>query len=136
MKLCLERQVVIIMINEIKLDIWGRTFVLPVLYECFKDGSISGEQEVLANNLKDNQSWIEDAKKDIIEYCKNDVISDINNQKKDNIFSYIHPTKIYIKRIPYARVNLLLDYKYDDENGLVVILMKDGKIKIGPQYIL
>ena len=84
-----------------------------------------------------NDKWIANAKKDVEKHCKKQVLRDDGNQKKDNIFSYIKPEAVFIKRDKTKpRVALMCKYRYDPEHGLAVVFDTNGKVTVGTQDII
>lgn len=125
------------MIKMIKLIIWGREFHLPVEYDCYKDEKVTKEQISALEVFKSQEKWLEDSKKEIETFCKDDVLGDDENQKKDNIFSYLKPESIFVKRDKeYPRVAILCKYRYDPEHGLAVVFSHEGKVTVGVQDII
>lgn len=121
----------------IKLIIWGREFHLPVEYDCYKDEKVTKEQISALEVFKSQEKWLEDSKKEIETFCKDDVLGDDENQKKDNIFSYLKPESIFVKRDKeYPRVAILCKYRYDPEHGLAVVFSHEGKVTVGVQDII
>lgn len=119
------------MINNVALNIWDRQFSLAVEYNCHKDEVPTKRQERILKRFISHPEWIEKSKKAIELYCRDDVEKDVKNEKKDNIFSYIKPDYILIKRTdnqPY--VALMCKYKYDIEHGIAVAFSSNGKATI------
>lgn len=124
------------MINEVELNVWERKFVLPVRYDCFDDEEVTDQQETAVNNFISHPKWLDAAKRRVEEYCHSAVESDCQNQKKDNIFSYIRPEYLYVKRDErrnYSRLALMLKYKYDIGHGLAVIFNDNGDTNVSSQ---
>lgn len=125
------------MIDILELTIWGREYSLPVIYDSLSDGVISDSQIKAVENFKKHLEWIDSSKSVVEEYCKEDVMDDDENEKKDNIFSYIKPERLYVKReSELPRVALMCRYRYDPEHGLAVVYSQDGKVTVGIQDII
>ena len=125
------------LIKKVELDIWGRTFSLQVYYVCYEGEELLKEQVEMVQLLLSNKQWIQNAKKHIEKYCENDVMADKNNTKKDNIFSYIKPSSIFIERDNNPPlIALMCDYKYDLEHGLAVVFDSSGNVTVGIQDII
>ena len=125
------------MIKEVSFDIWGREFTLPIVYATLSDGVINDNQAEAIENFNRHIEWIEKSKRKVEEYCKEDLMNDAENEKKDNIFSYIKPERIYVKREKaHPRVALMCKYRYDPEHGLAVVFTADGEITVGIQDII
>lgn len=118
-------------------EIWGRKFSLNVEYDCYPGEEITSKQIEAVERLANNLSWLDEAKKDVVKYCKAEVNSDDKNQKKDNIFSYIKPEAFFVKRDDKkSRIALMCKYRYDLEHGLAIVFDAKGNITIGAQDII
>lgn len=125
------------MINPVELIIWGRQFTIPAVYDCYGGESVTQEQTDALKTFIAHLEWIEKAKRQVEAYCRERVSEDEENQKKDNIFSYVKPESIFIKRDKHhPRVALMCKYRYDPEHGLAVVFTKDGGITVGSQDII
>ena len=122
------------MTKTLELTIWGREFTLPVEYDCYKGEKITEEQKAAVKNFVEHKNWIETSKSRVEEYCRERVLEDEENQKKDNIFSYIKPDYLVIKRdAENPRVAMMCKYRYEPEHGLVIVYSSDGEAKVGIQ---
>lgn len=120
-----------------KLSIWGRDFNLPIVYDLYPGEAVTESQKTAVKRLLDHKDWIETSKKHIEKYCEEEVSRDSENQKKDNIFSYVKPKSVYIPRDrDDSLAALMCNYRYDQEHGLAVVFSKDGKITVGIQDII
>lgn len=124
------------MINAVELRIWGRDFNLPVEYDCYRGEEITEEQEKAIDGFKNRQVLIDKSQKKVEDYCRAKVLEDDENAKKDNIFSYIKPEYLFIKREENPRILLMCKYRYDLERGLAVVFSSDGSIAVGPQDMI
>lgn len=125
------------MSNKVSLRIWGRDFLLEVDYDIFDDEVATQEQIDTFDNFVSHPDWIEKAKDQVEKYCKKSVLSDDENMKKDNIFSYVKPDYLFVKNeTKYHRVALMCKYRYDEEHGLAVVFDSEGKVTVGDQDII
>lgn len=116
------------MTDNVEMIIWGREFSLRVDYETFEDETVTDEQKKTFEKFLEHSEWIDKSKKKVEEYCKERVLEDDENQKKDNIFSYIKPQYLFVTQEKQkARVALMCNYRYDPEHGLAIIYSKDGE---------
>lgn len=77
------------------------------------------------------------AKVSVEKYCKNQVIADSKNENNGNIFYYVKPEYLFVKRDSVdVRILLMCKYRYDIEHGLAVVFATDGSITVGPQDII
>lgn len=124
------------MINKVKINIWDRNFELPVEYDCYSDEKVTSAQ---LNALKEfiiDTHIINKAKINVENYCKKALTLDKDNKQKENIFTYIIPHYIYVKREDNPRIAIMCKYKYDMEHGLAVVFSQNGKIEVGLQDII
>ncbi|HBA50542.1 MAG TPA: hypothetical protein DCZ91_22650 [Lachnospiraceae bacterium] len=124
------------MINELNISIWERAFLLPVEYDCYDDEVITDAQKSAVKMLAMHPEWIVSAKEQVERFCREEVLVDSENNKKDNIFSYIKPDYLFVKRDDHPRVAIMCKYRYDIEHGLAVVFSADGNISVGPQDII
>lgn len=126
-----------ILIKTLNIEIWGRKFSLNVVYDCYAGEKITSDQIEAVERLNANMSWLNKAKDAVVKYCKTEVNSDDENQKKDNIFSYIKPEAVFVKRdTQKSRIALMCKYRYDPEHGLAIVFDRNGNVTIGPQDII
>lgn len=125
------------MIETLNLTIWDRDFILPVEYDCYQDERVTRQQKAAVKRFINHEEWIEASKTNVEEFCREQVLEDEENQKKDNIFSYVKPAYLLIKRdAKTPRIALMCKYRYDPEHGLAVVYSWDGEITVGIQDII
>ena len=125
------------MIESLEVSIWGRKFTLPVEYDCYEGEEVTKAQSQALKRFKSHTEWIEQSKSIVEKYCREQVMSDDENAKKDNIFSYIKPECIFVKRDKEnPRIAMMCKYRYDLEHGLAVVFSSDGKVTVGMQDII
>lgn len=125
------------MINELKMNIWGRDFSLEIIYDCYGDESVTPNQIRAIDRFAKHPEWVEKSKETVEGYCHKQVAADETNEKKDNIFSYIKPEMLFVKRDKSKpRVALMCKYRYDVEHGLAIVFSSSGKATIGSQNII
>ena len=122
------------MIDRVELTIWGRQFSLMIDYCCHKDEVPTKKQEKAVKRLISHPEWIEKSKNALELYCKNDVLEDTENENKENVFSYVKPHYILVKRIDnQPKIGLMCNYKYDLEHGIAIVFSSTGKATIVSQ---
>ena len=125
------------MTKKIKMNIWSRDFELPIEYDCYDDEKVTKEQINALKNFQKHKEWIDHSKPHVEEYCKEKVMADDDNVKKDNIFSYVIPKYLYVDREePEPRVSIMCNYRYDMEHGLAVVFSAEGDVLVGMQDIV
>lgn len=125
------------LIKTLNINIWEREFSLSVEYDCYKGESITAEQTFAVKEFAAHNDWITNSKSYVEEFCRNQVMEDAQNEKKDNVFSYVKPECIFVKHEnDHPRVALMCKYRYDVEHGLAVVFSADGTINVGSQDII
>lgn len=125
------------MIDKTSMIIWEREFELPIEYECYKDQDVTQEQENALNHFLKQNDLIEKSKDYVKAFCKEQVEEDEENQKKDNIFSYVKPDYIFVERTNNDRkIAIMCRYRYDPEHGIAVIFSENGEISVGSQDVI
>ena len=120
-------------IKTIDIVIWERNFSLPVIYDCYEGEIITAQQIEVVKNFVAHKDWVANSKIKVEKFCKADVMADDDNHSKDNIFSYVKPHYLFIKRDEVgARVFLICKYRYN-EDGLEIIFESDGTAIVGLQ---
>lgn len=124
------------MIEKINIPIWDRDFELPVNYNCYEGETVTKEQIKLLDLFIKHPEWVSASKAVVENYCRQQVLDDDENQKKDNIFSYVKPVSVFIKHVKKPRIALMCKYRYDEEHGLAIEFDKTGKITVGSEDII
>ena len=125
------------MIESLEVIIGGRSFTLPVEYDCYEGEEVTKAQIQALKRFKSHTEWIAQSKSIVEEYCREQVMSDDKNAKKDNIFSYIKPECLFVKRDKEnPRIAMMCKYRYDLEHGLAVVFSSDGEVTVGIQDII
>lgn len=125
------------MIESLEIIIWGRNFTLPIEYDCYEGETVTEEQVKALQHFISHSEWIANSKSYVEDFCKDQVMEDDENSKKDNIFSYIKPECIFVKRDKgHPRVALMCKYRYDLEHGLAVVFSSGGNVTVGIQDII
>ena len=124
--------------NKINLTIWGRSFELPVAFDCYEGEEVLQAQYDALNELCDAQITIEEAKTNVEKYCVELNAKEIGAQRIDNIFKYVMPTGVFVRRSNSADrfVGLICKYRFNPEDGLVVLFKNGAFYEIGTSDIL
>ena len=124
------------MINELNISIWERDFSLPVEYDCYDDETVTDSQKSAVEMLRMHPERIVSAKEQVESFCREEVLKDDENNKKDNIFSYVKPEYIFVKHENAPRIAIMCKYRYDPEHGLAIVFSADGRVSVGSQDII
>lgn len=116
-----------------ELKVWGRELSLKIIFDVFDGEDILIEQhEALDAFLAQASELLADSKA-IEEYCvKNSngsVVAPV-----DNLFKYVIPTAVYVRRKTDLReIALLCDFKFDEESGCALVFQNEALTKICSQ---
>lgn len=123
--------------NTLMLSIWGRELPIEIEYDCFSNETVTSLQDqTLQNFLSEQEKILRDCYTKLEEYCM-EKFPQVFRSPFDNIFKYIKPKIIYIKRASTDRIcGLLCNFKIDPEHGLAVYIVNEAVIKVGPQEII
>ncbi|NLD79778.1 MAG: hypothetical protein GX642_01225 [Smithella sp.] len=124
------------MINNLNIEIWGRNYDLRVEYDCYDNETVTDAQLRAVEGLSAHPELISVSKEQVEDFCREQVQQDFENNKKDNVFSYIKPEYLFVKHEKNPRVAIMCKYKYDIEHGIAIVFFSDGKIDVGTQDII
>lgn len=114
--------------NKVKIDIWNKPCNLKVIFECYGNQEPTIGQKTRLNTFIANTKAIDGALTKVKQICLDDEKMNGSNEIS-NIFEYVTPKSIYVKRNDKQDLIVLLcDYKYDIEHGLAIVFEK-GTLK-------
>ena len=119
--------------NNMSIDIWGRTFKLPVVIKQFKGMDISDTQRQAVANFKKNVTISDSLKEKVEAYILNNGLKENGINTVDNIFKYVMPISVYVPKEKRRIVAILCNYKYDMEHGLAIVFENEEYKQVGPQ---
>lgn len=123
--------------KAIKLNIWGRLFELEVIYDCYQGEQITQLQKGTALLLEKDYQFINAYLNDIKKYCIDNYSEEISESQIKNIFKYVVPKNIFIKRDDKNKIFALMrHFKLDMEHGLAIVFKDKKLLKIGPEDII
>lgn len=123
--------------TEINLKIWGREFTLSIDYDCYEGEDVLPEQENALNSFLEHTDVINESEELVKNYCVMIDSDRIAGGKIDNIFKYVIPKSLYVKRRTDKRiVALMCKYKFNPDDGLAVVFQNEEFSKIGTQNII
>ena len=117
-----------------KLSVWGREFELEVVFDRYKgEENLKHQEDALENFLA--LSHLTDTAKDEVEkYCL-DMDSEEIGTHIENIFKYVIPAFIFIKRTKDEKrvVSLMCNYRFDVEHGIAIVFENEKFSFVGNQ---
>ena len=122
--------------NKEAFVMWGRRFELSIQYDCYGDEDILPAQEEAYALFRSEADRILFSDQDIKRYCLEKNKEEIG-KNIDNIFKYVMPVSIFVKREKEKHVvALLCDYKFDMEHGIAIVFENEKLNQIGIQDII
>ena len=119
-----------------KIKIWGRTFNLKVIFDVYDNEDILSMQKEALEIFVAKSDTLFSSYKDVEKYCLK-LDGDSIDKPVENIFKYVIPTALYVKRNEKNRVVILLcNYRYDEEHGIALIYENEVLKQIGTQQII
>lgn len=113
---------------EDKIVIWDREFKLEINYDCYPGEEILDSQKNAVNTFF-NDLPINNVKKKVEEYCLARNKVQIGLEEIDNIFKYVMPKYLFVKRDEEKSViAVMCDYKFDIEHGIAIVF-ENGKFR-------
>lgn len=119
--------------------IWDREFNIDIVYDVYSGEEILPYQKTALESFLGNyKSLIDSSLKDVKNYCLENNEKEIGQKVIDNIFKYVIPKAIFIKRTKQEKqiVSLLCDYKFNPDDGLAIVFENNQMIEIGTQNII
>lgn len=116
-----------------KINIWGRDFNLNVMFDVYEGEEVLDIQKEALQDFLNASDKILDSCDEVKEYCLKENQGLIEDPI-ENIFRYVMPEYLYIKRDSRKHVVILLcNYKFDEEHGIALTYENERLTKIGSQ---
>lgn len=118
--------------------IWGRQFDLKISYDHFDNDVIPVDMREARDSIFDSWQSVEDALPSLKQYCLEHNADDVEHlyggKIIDNIFRIVVPDCLYV--LPSEKehtVALMLNYRFDLEEGLALLFIDEKLDSICPQ---
>jgi hypothetical protein len=123
--------------TKCKMNIWGREFELPLVYECYDGEEVLESQKEAFALLERNSDETDDSLNHVKRYVKKTGADSLADNEIENIFRYVMPKSIFVPHSKSHQIAAILcNYKFDAEHGIAVIFENGHFKKIGPQDIV
>ena len=125
--------------NKHTLIIWGRVFEIEVAYDYYEGESILDSQyEACEAFLNQAETLLNGAKASVEKYCLKSNRTEIGSDTIENIFKYVKPKTLFVKRCASGehKVALLCAYKFQPEDGLAIVFENEHLSDIGTENII
>jgi hypothetical protein len=114
-------------------NVWGREFSLKIIFEVYKGEDILEIQKNALDSFVKAADVVLTSCEELKKYCLENDGERIDNSI-DNIFKYVIPESLYIRRNEQERdVVLLCRYKFDEEHGIALFFENEELEHIGSQ---
>lgn len=114
--------------------IWNRELDLEVVFDCYAGEEILQLQKDAFESFSSNIDTINASEEAVKQYCLENNRTAIEDDHIENIFKYVVPQSIFIKRD--GRIAIMCDYRFDMEHGLAVVFNGNTLEEIGTQDII
>ncbi len=116
-----------------KIKVWGREFSLKIIFEEYDGENVLEGQKKALDSFLDKSDDILSSCDELKKYCIEKNGKNIG-EAIDNIFKYVIPQSIFVKRDDENHiVDLLCNYKFDEEHGISLFFKNEKLDHIGSQ---
>lgn len=133
---CIIRRGVFLM-NKLNMTIWGRAIDLSIVFDCYDNKEILPAQRDALDKLL-NSKAIESSKAAVESYCLEINKQELGESGIFNIFKYVMPHGLFVRRPTSSDryVGLMCKYRFNPEDGLAVLFKNEEVYNIGTSDIL
>ena len=125
--------------KKFELEIWGRKLPLTLDYDCYEGEEVLPAQQAAAESFIENPSVIDGTLDEVKRYCLERDGDRIADGKIENIFKYVVPQSIFIKR-PWEDaeplIGLMCAYRFNEDDGIALVFKGGNFVEIGSQNII
>lgn len=115
------------------ITVWGREFELKVVFDVYEGEEILNIQKEALDEFLEAAGSLLSSYSELENYCLNRDAAAIGD-KIDNIFKYVMPKSIFVKRDDKKHVvALICDYRFDEEHGLALIFENEKLVRVVTQ---
>lgn len=124
---------------EKTMKIWGRTFDIEIVYDYYRGEEVLDSQKSALQAFLDNSDKLFNiAKEKAEQYCLANNREDIKEDKITNIFKYVKPKALYVKRSDTEdhNVAIMCAYKFNPDDGMAIVFKNEKFFDIGSENII
>ena len=121
------------------MNIWGREFDIDIIYDCYAGEVVLKEQEEALFLFEKNiDKLLQIALEKVKQYCKATDPEEILEAEISNIFKYVKPKALFIKRCDSKerKIALLCNYRFNEDDGIAIVFKDEEFFKIGTEDII
>lgn len=114
--------------------IWGRKFNLDIVFDCYAGEQPTEVQKQALQNIINDMPDFDTIKENVKQYA----LGFDANIVWDNIFKYVIPQAIFLKRTSDSSrvVGIMCAFKLDLEHGLAIVFKNEQFVKVTQQDVL
>ena len=127
------------LMNKVSLMVWGRPLELEIVYDCYSDEEILDNQVISYDEfMKNAVKLLDDVLPTVKKYCLQLNKSEIGEEHISNIFKYVVPQKIFIKRtdVTVRKVAILCAYRFNPDDGIAIVFQNEKFYDISSNNII
>ena len=124
------------LMNKIKMDIWERVLDIDIVYDTYQGERVLDAQVDAFNIfMTESKRLFGLAEGEVKKYCLSINKEDIQESVITNIFKYVKPKAIYVKRNTGKDriVALLCAYKFNPDDGIAIVFKNEKLLNIGTE---
>lgn len=123
--------------TEITLNVWGREFALAIEFDCYEGETVLPEQVAALSDFLAQNNLIDSSEQKVKDYCLATDPEKIGSNTIENIFKYVIPKSLFVKRREDSHVvALMCNYRFNPDDGLAIVFQNEEFSKIGTQNII
>lgn len=120
-----------------EVSLWGRELKLSVVYDCYAGENILPVQREALQRILAHWDVVDGCKEAVIAYCETRDQERIREKKIENIFKYVVPQQLFIKRTENVHlVYLMCAYRFNEDDGIAVEFTEEQMTQVGSQNII
>lgn len=127
------------MMNKREMKIWGRDFDIELVYDCYAGEEILDTQVAAYDQFMEKAvTLLDSALLAVKQYCVRVNRAEITEDTITNIFKYVKPKSLFIKRTTDGerKVALLCAYKFNPDDGMAIVFKNESLLEIGTGNIV
>ena len=117
--------------SRVSISLWGKDVELDVVFDCYEDEEILAAQSKSINGLLTSWDSVEGAAKEIAAFIRKNYGVDVSD-----VYDYIEPRKLFVKRVYNRVVALMCTSTLDPEHGFAIVFENEKLRAIGAQDIV
>ena len=125
--------------NNCAMEIWGRSLDIEIIFDCYADEEILESQRTACKMFLQNASeLLSEALPQVEQYCLKNNRAEIGADRIENIFRYVKPKTLFVKRSrdDIRRAAVICAYRFNPDDGLAIVFQNEKLVDIGSENII